>query len=47
MNILPLWPRIQMAKLHYQMGSISRNEFIYMLGQMFKEASKLREANHG
>ncbi len=42
MNRLPLWPRIQLAKLHYRMGSLNKAQFVYMLGELFKEATTLR-----
>ncbi|MET3349000.1 UNVERIFIED_ORG: hypothetical protein ABID57_000669 [Arthrobacter sp. UYEF1] len=41
-----LWNRIQLVKVHYAMGSLSKCEFVYILGDYFKEATKLREVNH-
>lgn len=42
-----LWSRIQLVKVHYQMGSISKKEFISILGRYFEEATKRREVTHG
>ncbi len=38
----PLWNRIQLAKVHYLMGSLSKLEFVRILGGMFTEATKMR-----
>lgn len=41
-----LWSRIQLVKVHFSMGSLSRQEFINILGHMFEEATKLRGEHH-
>ena len=39
-----LWNRIQMVKVHYQMGALPKSDFIEMLDLYFLEATALREA---
>lgn len=37
-----LWSRIQVVKVHYQTGALSKSQFVHVLGEFFKEATKLR-----
>jgi hypothetical protein len=36
--MLDLWTRIQIAKTHYQMGALTKPEFIAALGRLYEEA---------
>lgn len=40
-----LWNRTQLLKVHYQMGALTKREFVHILGEYFKEAVKLRGRN--
>lgn len=33
-----IWSRLQLLNVHYRMGSITKSEFIHILGQLYEEA---------